>query len=116
MSGCYPLDEAYKNRPERAALVAVKRKARTLMTDESTTVADRWTYHWGASRRPFVHPLRTPAGHVLTRDAPDDHPWHHGLWFAIKYVDGDNFWEEMAPYGVLRHDGPPDVDHQPTAG
>jgi hypothetical protein len=81
--------------------------------DESTTIADRWTYHWGASRRPFVHPLRTPAGHVLTRDAPDDHPWHHGLWFAIKYVDGDNFWEEMAPYGVLRHDGPPDVDHLP---
>ncbi len=52
---------------------------------------------------------RRPA-HVLTRDAPDDHPWHHGLWFTIKFVDEDNFWEEMAPYGVLRHDGPPEVE------
>jgi hypothetical protein len=77
--------------------------------DGAVTVADRWTYQWGARRRPFVHPLRTPAGHVLTVDAPDDHPWHHGLWFTIKYVNGDNYWEEMAPYGVLRHDGPPAV-------
>jgi hypothetical protein len=40
---------------------------------------------------------------VLTRDAPDDHPWHHGLWFTIKYVNEENFWEEDPPYGVLRH-------------
>jgi hypothetical protein len=79
-------------------------------SDGATTVRDRWTYHWGARRRPFVHPLRTPAGHVLTVDAPDDHPWHHGLWFTIKFVGGDNYWEEMAPYGVLRHrDDPPVV-------
>lgn len=72
------------------------------------TVAGRWTYRWGASRRPFIHPLVTPAGHELTVDAPADHPWHHALWFAIKFVNGDNFWEEMAPYGVLRHrDDPP---------
>lgn len=78
--------------------------------DGAVTVDDRWTYHWGARRRPFVHPLRTPAGHTLTVDAPDDHPWHHGLWFTIKYVNGDNYWEEMAPYGVLRHtDDPPVV-------
>ena len=77
--------------------------------DVSLTVAGAWTYVWGARRRPFTHPLATPAGHVLTRDAPDDHPWHHGLWFTIKFVDGDNFWEEMPPYGVLRHDGPPSV-------
>lgn len=82
-------------------------------SSESITVGGRWTYHWGAKRRPFIDPLRTMAGHVLTRDAPDDHPWHHGLWFAVKYVDGDNFWEEMAPYGVLRHDGPPDVEAGP---
>ena len=28
VSGCYPLDEAYKSRPERAALVVAKREAR----------------------------------------------------------------------------------------
>jgi hypothetical protein len=46
---------------------------------------------------------------VLTRDEPDDHPWHHGLWFTIKFVNGENFWEEYDEYGVLRHDGPPGV-------
>jgi hypothetical protein len=47
--------------------------------------------------------MATPSRVVLTRDAPDDHPWHHGLWFTIKFVNGENFWEEVAPYGVLRH-------------
>ena len=58
--------------------------------------------------RSFI-PLPTPSGLVLTRDAPDDHPWHHGLWFTIKFVNGENFWEEYDEYGVLRHTGPPDV-------
>jgi len=66
-------------------------------------------YEWAASRRPFVHPLKTKRGHTLTVDAPDDHPWHHGLWFTIKFVNGDNFWEEYDTYGVLRHRGRPTV-------
>jgi len=68
-------------------------------------VAERWTYV-ADHRRPHVHPLQTPAGITLTRDAPDDHPWHHGLWFTIKYVNGDNFWETYDAYGVLRHVDP----------
>lgn len=72
-------------------------------TDTAVTLDDRVTYEWGARKRPFVHPLRTPAGHCLTRNAPDDHPWHHGLWFTIKFVNGENFWEEYDAYGVLRH-------------
>lgn len=80
-------------------------------TDTAIVIGDRVTYEWGARKRPFVHPLRTPAGHELTRNAPDDHPWHHGLWFTIKFVDGDNFWEEYDAYGVLRHSAPPVVEH-----
>ena len=64
---------------------------------------DRWTYNSGHRKRPNLHPVATPSGAVLTRDAPDDHPWHHGLWFTIKFVNGENFWEEQPPYGVLRH-------------
>lgn len=63
----------------------------------------RWTYQSAHRKRPHVHPLAAPSGAVLTRDAPDDHPWHHGLWFTVKFVNGDNFWEEVPPYGVLRH-------------
>lgn len=78
--------------------------------DGTVTVAGRFTYAWGDRRRPRIHPLRTPAGHVLSRDEPEDHPWHHGLWFTIKFVDGDNFWEELPPYGVLRHRERPVMD------
>ena len=81
------------------------------ITDEAAVVsssgAPLWSYVYGARRRPFVHPLRTPSGVVLTVDQPDDHPWHHALWFTIKFVNGENFWEEFDDYGVLRHDGPP---------
>lgn len=81
-------------------------------TAGQVTVAERWTYHWADPKRPFIHPLTTPAGHVLSREAPADHPWHHGLWFTIKFVNGENYWEELPPFGVLRHDGRPEV----TAG
>lgn len=77
--------------------------------DGTVAVAGRFTYAWADRRRPRIHPLVTPAGHVLSRDEPADHPWHHGLWFTIKFLDGDNFWEEMAPYGVLRHRDRPAV-------
>jgi hypothetical protein len=79
-------------------------------TETGIEVGGLWTYEWAARRRPFVHPVRTPAGHVLTRDAPPDHPWHHALWFTIKFVDGDNFWEEEETYGVLRHQDEPTVE------
>lgn len=72
-----------------------------------------WAYQWASSRRPFLHPVATPAGHVLSRDAPPDHPWHHGLWFTIKFVNGENFWEEYDSYGVLRHEAAPAVDRRP---
>ena len=65
-----------------------------------TTLLWRYERH---RRKPHVHPLRTPAGTCLTTVEPADHPWHRGLWFAVKYVNGDNFWEEIAPYGVQRH-------------
>lgn len=78
-------------------------------SDTAVTIADRVTYEWGARKRPYVHPLRTPAGLTLTRNAPDDHPWHHGLWFTIKFVNQENFWEEYDAYGVLRHDAEPTI-------
>jgi Family of unknown function (DUF6807) len=59
-----------------------------------------WSAVWDAPR-PYLHPVRTPAGAVLTVEAPADHPWHHALWFSIKYVNGENFWEEYDEFGLL---------------
>jgi hypothetical protein len=72
--------------------------------------AGGWTYAWDHRRKPHIHPLATPSGVVLTQVEPEDHPWQRGVWFVVKFVDGDNFWEEYDPagWGVQRHDGRPD--------
>jgi hypothetical protein len=67
--------------------------------------AGRWAYVLDAAPKPYIHPLVTPGGTVLTRVSPADHPWHRGLWFTIKYLDGENFWEEEAPFGLQRQSG-----------
>lgn len=42
---------------------------------------------------PYLHPLGLPGGQVMTAFAPTDHPWHRGLWFSWKYLNGVNYWE-----------------------
>lgn len=85
--------------------------SRVARADGATTVtADDgggFTYVHGHRRKPHVHPLVTPSGRALTAVEPADHPWHRGLWFTVKYVNGANFWEEQPPYGVLRHGSDP---------
>lgn len=59
-----------------------------------------WQYNYGASAsKPFFHPLTLGTNPVLTINAPPDHPWHHGLWFSWKYINGVNFWEENRESG-----------------
>jgi hypothetical protein len=48
----------------------------------------------GKFPKPFVHPLATLDGTTLTDFEPADHPWHRGLWFSWKYINGVNYWEE----------------------
>jgi len=47
--------------------------------------------------KPFVHPLCLPDGRCITEARPADHPWHLGLWFCWKYVNGLNYWEPRDP-------------------
>jgi hypothetical protein len=42
----------------------------------------------------YFHPLATLDGEMLTAFEPADHPWHHGLWWSWKYINGLNYWEE----------------------
>jgi Methane oxygenase PmoA len=44
------------------------------------------------SPRPYLHPVRTLAGTVVTDARPADHPWHLGISVALQDVDGWNFW------------------------
>lgn len=42
--------------------------------------------------RPFLHPVRTPGGVVVTDAHPADHDWHLGVSVAIQHASGVNFW------------------------
>jgi hypothetical protein len=58
--------------------------------------------------KPCFHPLVTPLGHTITGFEMSDHLWHRGLWFAIKFLNKSNFWEENPPFGIQATRGQPD--------
>jgi hypothetical protein len=44
------------------------------------------------SPRPYLHPVRTLGGLVVTDALPEDHRWHLGLSLAVQDVNGSNLW------------------------
>ncbi|MBM0235370.1 PmoA family protein [Micromonospora sp. STR1_7] len=42
--------------------------------------------------RPYLHPVRTLAGTVVTDALPADHAWHLGASLAVQDVNGTNLW------------------------
>lgn len=67
------------------------------------------------SRKPYLHPMRTLAGDVVSAFRPWDHPWHKGLQMTWSEVSGQNFWGGktyvdgeycwLDNVGRMRHDG-----------
>lgn len=61
-------------------------------------------YYNGNWPKPFLHPLRTSSGLIITRGFPlekvegesNDHFWHRGLWFAHGDINGVDFWREAS--------------------
>ena len=53
--------------------------------------------------KPFLHPLRTSSGLVISRGYPidprpgeeRDHDWHRGIWYGHGDVNGHDFWREL---------------------
>ena len=60
--------------------------------------------------KPFLAPLRSPGGAVVTRRWPmetvegesRDHPHHRGLWIGYGDVSGINFWENEPNSGTSK--------------
>jgi hypothetical protein len=44
------------------------------------------------SPKPYVHPVRTLAGDVVTAYRPHDHVWHKGIAWSLPHVGEHNFW------------------------
>jgi predicted dehydrogenase len=42
--------------------------------------------------RPYLHPVRTRAGIVVSAQHPADHDWHNGVGVVIPDVNGSHFW------------------------
>ncbi|MCU1439145.1 MAG: hypothetical protein JWP85_142 [Rhodoglobus sp.] len=68
------------------------------------------------SPRPYIHPLRTLGGRVVTAFRPHDHVWHKGISWSLPHVSGENFWGgptyvhgqgyvQLANNGRVEHEG-----------
>jgi len=59
--------------------------------------------------KPYFHPVCLADGTELTWHRPPDHPWHYGLWFCWKYINGLNYWEEDRQTGLSQ--GRTEIEH-----
>lgn len=62
------------------------------------------TFHYGSEwDKPFLYPLRTVSGIVVSRGYPidpregeeSDHDWHRGIWYGHGDINGHDFWREL---------------------
>ncbi|MBM3793460.1 MAG: hypothetical protein FJW31_05210 [Acidobacteria bacterium] len=76
------------------------------------------SFHYASKwDKPFLHPIRTVSGEVVTRGWPveektgeiEDHTWHRRLWWGHGDINGVDFWRELGPTksGRLIVDGKP---------
>lgn len=60
-------------------------------------------YSGEAWDKPFLYPIRTVSGKVISRGWPiepregdsTDHTWHRGFWYGHGIVNGADFWREQ---------------------
>jgi len=68
------------------------------------------------SPRPYLHPLRTRGGDLVSAYRPWDHVWHKGIAWSLPHVGPWNFWggpnyvRERGSYVDLDNDG--SMDHE----
>lgn len=78
--------------------------------------------------KPYLHPIRTPGGVVVTGFEPEDHRWHHGLMLAMPrvddrhnlwgggtYLDPERGYQDVENQGAIVHLGWSEATEGPTA-
>ena len=95
--------------PDRVGEESSKASVRTTIDGVECVKGGKTVWKFNVANRegkPFVHPLCLPDGRCVTEARPEDHPWHLGLWFCWKYINGVNYWEPRnPPTGNLFPDG-----------
>lgn len=79
----------------------------------------RYTYRSDVAQResprPFLHPLRTRGGNLVSLYRPHDHVWHKGIAWSLPHLGHDNFWggptfvKDRGGYVQLDNDGSMDT-------
>lgn len=75
------------------------------------------------SPKPYLHPIRTRRGDVVSLFRPHDHVWHKGIAWALPVVDNENFWGgptyvhgqfyvQLPNNGVQQHEGSLELGRQ----
>ena len=91
---------AMGERPDRLDVHPSSATVRQTIDGAECVSDDRTVWKFNVANReskPFVHPLCLPDGRCVTDARPKDHPWHLGLWFCWKYINGVNYWEPRDP-------------------
>lgn len=53
-----------------------------------------WRFNHGEKAgKPNFDPLAPVGRPSISWSSPPDHPWHYGLWFSWKLINGLNYWE-----------------------
>lgn len=103
---CIILISACKDSPKKTtAIVSTKSDYSWDKNDKMVALLHEGKIIWKLNfdqeqDKPYFHPLKTPDGYELTLERPKDHPWHRGLWFSWKDINGVNYWEEDPAKGV----------------
>ncbi|GIG21444.1 hypothetical protein Cch01nite_21680 [Cellulomonas chitinilytica] len=67
------------------------------------------------SPRPYLHPVRTRGGDLVTAFRPHDHVWHKGIAWSLPVVGEHNFWggpTYVHGQGYVQLDNDGSMDHQ----
>ncbi len=57
-----------------------------------------WQYNFNNKYgKQYFHPVNAGTS-TLSCVSPPDHPWHMGLWFSWKFINGINYWEYLNDY------------------
>lgn len=91
-----PPDNDFRMTKEQALAgngLSWKQSDTTLSLVKNTSVI--WQYNFNNRLgKPYFHPLAVNNS-TLTCVSPPDHPWHIGLWFSWKFINGVNYWEYL---------------------
>lgn len=107
--------------PTRPGLGLIHEHDRALRVTWQDRELFRYVYRpWDArveSPRPYLHPMWTLGGRLVSLYRPHDHVWHKGMSLALSNLGDDNFWggptylrvrggyAQLPNNGEQRHDG-----------